>query len=172
MNSRAIIFAVMAWAGAPLSAHAESAMAAENSIVIENEARAELNWKLNCQGCHGVRGEGSAGGAPPMPGVVAQFLKVEGGREYLGRVPGVAHAPLSNDELADVLNWMLLRFACEPLPAGFQRYEPEELADYRTNVLISNAHVVRGELITKVAEGEGGAQPESKANRRVNPCSN
>jgi hypothetical protein len=54
-------------------------------------------------------------------------LWVPGGREYLCRVPGVATSPLSNDDLADVMNWMLWRFDKEHLPAAFRPFTAAEI---------------------------------------------
>src|SRR5262245_8771458 len=62
------------------------------------------HWVLNCQGCHRTDGSGSPETAPPLRGMVAQFTNVTGGREYLARVPGVATAPLTDTELAELLN--------------------------------------------------------------------
>lgn len=122
----------------------------ETQLRVKNSARAEFNWMMNCQGCHGVKGLGSPNGAPPMPGTVARFLTVDGGREYLAKVPGVANAPLTDEELSDVLNWMLLQFSCDALPAGFTGYGAHEVGELRKDVLITNAHQIRAELIRKL----------------------
>ena len=122
----------------------------ENDLIIHNPKRAEFNWMMNCQGCHGVKGEGNPGGAPPMPGVVNRFLEVEGGREYLARVPGVATSPINDKELADLLNWMLLRFSCGSLPKDFVAYKGVEIGKFRDEILITNAHIVRETLLSKL----------------------
>ena len=59
-----------------------------------------LDYALNCQGCHRADGTGTPGSVPPLAGSVGKFLRVPGGREYLGRVPGVAQAPLDDAALA------------------------------------------------------------------------
>jgi hypothetical protein len=87
---------------------------------VENPQRAWQHWTLNCQGCHRPDGHGSPGAAPDIAGAVAKFLRVDGGRDYLGRVPGVATSPLANNDLAEVLNWMLWRFDAADIPANFQ----------------------------------------------------
>jgi len=35
------------------------------------------------------------------------FMRVDGGREYLAQVPGSSQSPLSDQETADLLNWMV-----------------------------------------------------------------
>jgi len=66
-----------------------------------------------------------------MPGVVARFLSVPGGREYLIRVPGVAASPLPDDTLAVLVNWMLEKFDRENIPVDFTPYTREEVSSLR-----------------------------------------
>lgn len=134
---------------------------------VKDPARAKLNWLMNCQGCHGVKGEGSPGGAPAMPGVVAKFLTVEGGRQYLAQVPGVANAPLSDEELSDLMNWMINRFACGFLPDDVSRFSATEIATLRDDVLITDAHLVRAALMSKINHGSEVAAANSG---ELTPC--
>ncbi len=92
---------------------------------------AQTMWMLNCQGCHRADGGGTGGAVPPMPGIVARFLWVPGGREYLIRVPGVATSPLADDSLAVLVNWMLKKFDPENIPGEFTPYTPEEVSSLR-----------------------------------------
>jgi cytochrome c553 len=108
------------------------------------------HWVLNCQGCHRVDGTGSAQTAPALAGAVAKFTNVPGGREYLGRVPGVATAPLSDVDLAELLNWMLWRFDRADLSASFRPYTPEEVRALRKHPLRTEASRVRGSLVAQM----------------------
>jgi len=117
---------------------------------VENPQRAWQAWTLNCQGCHRPDGHGSAGAAPDIAGTVARFLRVDGGRDYLGRVPGVATSPLSSRDLAEVLNWMLWRFDSADIPANFQPFTAEEIDRLRTRPLRNEASQVRRELLKKI----------------------
>jgi len=119
---------------------------------VDNAQRAWQHWTLNCQGCHRPDGTGSAGTAPSLAGTVARFLSVPGGREYLGRVPGVATSPLSNADLSEVMNWMLWRFDKEHLPANFQPYTAAELGQLRTAPLRLEASQMRAELLKKAEQ--------------------
>lgn len=163
MIRSAIISAALSVAGGTASAVDNDA-----PIQISNPTRAEFNWLMNCQGCHGVDGQGSPGGAPPLPHVVAGFLHVEGGRNYLAQVPGVAHAPLTDGEIADVLNWMLLRFDCARIPKNFAAYSEREVAALRESVLITDAHIVRAELLA--ARGASQIGFEATDATRANTC--
>jgi len=114
--------------------------------------RAWQNWTMNCQGCHRVDGTGSAGTAPGLAGTVAKFVRVSGGREYLGRVPGVATSPLSNADLAEVVNWMLWRFDQQHLPTTFQPFTAAEIGELRAQPLRLEASQMRNDLLRKADE--------------------
>jgi len=119
---------------------------------VENAQRAWQHWVLNCQGCHRPDGTGSDGTAPSIAGTVARFLHAPGGREYLGRVPGVATSPLSDADLAEVLNWMLWRFDAAHVPPSFQPYTAEEVARLRQQPLRIEASRVRSDLLRKATQ--------------------
>jgi hypothetical protein len=143
-------------AQAPLAQPAQEAGAASSATApaaapagVENTQRAWQNWTLNCQGCHRFDGSGSDATAPGIAGTVAKFLLVPGGREYLIRVPGVATSPLSDTDLAEVMNWMLWRFDKEHLPASFQPYTAAEIAPLRAQPLRLEASQMRSSLLSQ-----------------------
>ncbi|MXW46557.1 MAG: hypothetical protein F4109_12700 [Gammaproteobacteria bacterium] len=116
---------------------------------------AELNWTMSCRGCHGTNAEGTEGGAPNMAGQVSRFLKVEGGRQYLVRVPGVAFASLSDAEVAELMNWMLWKFDKENIPDSFSPYDEKEVGRLREKPLLTSVAEVRRELILKIDDTPG-----------------
>lgn len=123
-----------------------------------NPQRAWQNWTLNCQGCHRPDGTGSEGTAPSLAGTVSKFLTVPGGREYLGRVPGVATSPLSSADLADLMNWMFVRFDKEHMPSDFAPFTADEIARLRTKPLRLEASTMRAALLEQ-------AEAAAKSNR-------
>jgi mono/diheme cytochrome c family protein len=125
---------------------------ADAPLGVDNAQRAWQHWTLNCQGCHRPDGSGSAGTAPSLAGTVARFLSVPGGREYLGRVPGVATSPLSNADLSEVMNWMLWRFDKEHLPANFQPYTAAEIGQLRAAPLRLEASQMRAQLLSRAEQ--------------------
>src|SRR5271170_1351612 len=131
---------------------AQTAAAESSPAGVDNPQRAWQHWTLNCQGCHRPDGTGSAGTAPSLAGTVARFLSVPGGREYLGRVPGVATSPLSDADLAEVMNWMLWRFDKEHLPANFQPFTAAEMGQLRSAPLRLEASQMRADLLKKADE--------------------
>jgi cytochrome c553 len=150
--------AVAAWSLAcgPLIAQPQAtAVALSAPAGVENPQRAWQHWTLNCQGCHRPDGTGSAGTAPSLAGTVARFLSVRGGREYLGRVPGVATSPLSDADLSEVVNWMLWRFDKEHLPARFEPYTAAEIGRLRGQPLRLEASQMRADLLKKADESAG-----------------
>ena len=116
---------------------------------VENAQRAWQNWTLNCQGCHRPDGTGSAETTPSLSGETAKFLAVPQGREYLARVPGVATSPLSDAQLAELLNWMLWRFDAAHLPKEFVPFNAAEVGRLRRAPLRLEASKVRAELLAQ-----------------------
>jgi mono/diheme cytochrome c family protein len=66
------------------------------------------DFVLHCAGCHKFDGSGSQ--VVPALDQVGNVFAVNGGRQYLARVPGVAQAPLNDQRLAALLNWLLGEF--------------------------------------------------------------
>ena len=108
---------------------------ASTAVLADDDARNRLAWMLQCQGCHRVDGAGTGDAVPALADQVARFLHVEGGREFLVRVPGVANAPLGDADLSALVNWMLAEFDPDHLPESFTPYAPAEVAALRTRPL-------------------------------------
>ncbi len=108
-----------------------------------------VEYALNCQGCHRADGTGTSGSVPPLTGSVARFLGVPGGREYLVQVPGVAQAPLDDATLAAVVNWMLERFDKAHLPSDFTPYGAAEIGRLRAHPL-TDVEGVRRRLLDAI----------------------
>jgi hypothetical protein len=121
---------------------------------VTNVQLAWQNWALNCQGCHRLDGSGSDATAPSLAGTVAKFLWAPGGREYLVRVPGVATSPLSDADLAEVMNWMLWRYDKAHLPSNFRPFTAAEMGPLRSRPLRLEAAGMRSDLLRK-AEASG-----------------
>jgi cytochrome c553 len=138
----------------PAPAPAPAPAAASTPAGVTNVQLAWQNWVLNCQGCHRLDGSGSDATAPSLAGTVAKFLWVPGGREYLARVPGVATSPLSDADLAEVMNWMLWRYDREHLPSDFRPFTAAEIGPLRSRPLRLEAAGMRRDLLSK-AEASG-----------------
>lgn len=112
------------------------------------------NYQLQCAGCHLSDGEGSAANdTPRMKDFVGNFLKVDGGREFLIRVPGMSQSALSDAQLADLVNWLMRPdgMAGKSVPEHYQPYTAEEVAGIR-KVAMLNLPQSRAGLIAKMRE--------------------
>ena len=112
-----------------------------------------LDYTLNCRGCHRADGSGTPHAVPQLARSMARFLSVEGGREYLARVPGVAQSALDDGAIAALLNWMLVRFDGERLDAGFRPYTAAEVARLRHDPLV-RVGATRAALLAQMEAGE------------------
>ena len=133
------------------AAHAESGQIQLPGVTSSRQA--QIDYMLKCQGCHRPDGSGDRVSNPPMNGAVAHFLKVPGGREYLGRVPGVATTDLDDARLANLLNWTLYRFDRANVPTDFKPYDAAEIRRLRASPLRVEAARTRAQLVAKMPGG-------------------
>ncbi|MGO1462929.1 MAG: cytochrome C [Marinobacter sp.] len=111
-----------------------------------------VNYQLQCLGCHLTNGEGAPrSDIPMMKNFVGNFLKVEGGREFLIQVPGASQSALSNSQLAELLNWMLKDggIAGGSAPKGFEPYTEQEVETHR-GIMIKDLPGYRLNLIKQI----------------------
>ena len=113
------------------------------------EPAAQL-YTLNCWGCHLPHAEGIPGTVPRLAHSMGYFLHLTEGRPYLVQVPGVANSPLSDQQIADVLNWMLESFSKDELPRDFKPYTVEDIRTYRPHPIVT-VKDTRRELAKKLA---------------------
>jgi len=115
---------------------------------------AKTNYILHCQGCHGADGVGLvADEVPPLLNSMGYFLHVPGGRRYLVQVPGAAHAPVDDAELAALLSYTLRRFSPDQLPDPFEPFTREEVTRNRRTA--TDVVPMREELILSIRERFG-----------------
>jgi hypothetical protein len=140
----AMLVAASGWAGSTAGNHPAIPG-------VSNPARARVDYMLKCQGCHHPDGSGNIANTPPLTGEVGKFLAVPGGREFLGRVPGVASTDLDDVRLAELLNWTLYTFDRGHMPANFSPYSAEELGALRKQPLRLERAEMRESLIRAIA---------------------
>ena len=115
-----------------------------------NEARAHTNYMLYCQGCHAPDGTGHKS-IPRLKGEVGHFLRLPAGRDFLVRVPGAATSILSDSDLAEVLNWIILTYGEDSIPPNFKYYTAEEVGRLRTSPLVEIKQY-RKQLVEQLAK--------------------
>ncbi len=120
---RRLIFLPLGWA--LLSGAGSAALGAD----------AQTNYLLYCSGCHLPSGIGNPPNVPTLHDELGRMMAVEEMRSYLVQVPGSSQTPLSDEELADVVNWVLNEFNAATLPADFRPISAEEVAAARGVIL-------------------------------------
>ena len=96
-----------------------------------------MNYLHYCAGCHLDDGTGKPShGIPNMRGVLGQFLRVDGGREFIIKVPGVSHTPLADSDVAALMNWLLDGIAQPSTPPGTQPYTAAEVTRLRSERMV------------------------------------
>ena len=86
-----------------------------------------------------------------MRGALGQFLKVPGGREFIVQVPGVMNSPLSDRDVANLMNWLLPALAPENLVASTAPYTADEIARLRQS-RPADVMAVRALLLNRMRE--------------------
>ncbi len=110
-------------------------------------ASPQYDYLLHCSGCHLENGAGSPPDVPDLRLSMEYLLGSPEGRSYLIRVPGASQAPISDKQLADVMNWMLKTYAPKKA-AEVSLYDEAEIARSRKNPLL-NAVLLREQLMSK-----------------------
>jgi mono/diheme cytochrome c family protein len=105
------------------------------AIAVSTRADPRGDYLLHCAGCHLADGRGNPPSVPPLAGSLGRIVSSPEGRDYLARVPGAAQAPISDEALAAVLNWVLLEFNGATLPRDFKPLRASEVTRSRSRVL-------------------------------------
>lgn len=111
--------------------------AGEAHRLAPNGQTPHMNFLHYCAGCHLPDGSGKPSkGIPNMRGVLGQFLRVEGGREFIVKVPGVSHTPLGDSDVAALMNWLLDGMAQPSTPPNTPPYTAAEVTRLRSERLV------------------------------------
>jgi mono/diheme cytochrome c family protein len=102
----------------------------------ESATNVAQNYVLFCGGCHGEAGRGVPHKVPALAEKIGRYLRVEGGREFLVRVPGVANSQLSDAAAAAVMNLCLEKFAAPVERAGVAPYTAADIAAARRQPML------------------------------------
>jgi cytochrome c553 len=105
------------------------AMAADKPLKM-NTDRAKFNYQMFCQGCHTPDGTGGKS-VPKIKDHIGYFLQNQVAREYLVRVPGSANSSLNDEQLAEVLNWMILELGGKSVPTDVKYFTTKEVGTLR-----------------------------------------
>ena len=123
------------------------------SLPAQADQTPDVNYMLHCMGCHVADGSGSPPQVPDVRGEMGRLLAVPGGREYLVQIPGAATSPVSDAELAALINYMLATFSGDTVPATFTPFTAEEVGRLRP-AWLTDPEPVRARLLEALANSE------------------
>lgn len=115
------------------------------AVAADDDVRA--NYLLACRGCHLVDGSGVPPEIPSLRNTLGALVASSEGRDYIVRVPGASQSRLNNQQLADVLNWILVEFNADTLPVDFRPLSAGDVAEARKQILADPAKM-RASLMT------------------------
>ena len=90
-----------------LSAVGRHAIADQSSRVEHVSGEVRVFYLERCGGCHGLQGVSAPREIPSLRGVAGRFLCTKAGREYVVRLPSIALAPLNDEVLAQLVNFVM-----------------------------------------------------------------
>jgi len=101
-------------------------------------------------GCHLADGSGQPGRVPSIRRSLVVLSGSAQGRDYVIRVPGVAQSPLSSEDTAALLNWMVRNLSDLDVPATVTDYSAGEIERSRHRPL-ARVKDLRAQLLTGAA---------------------
>ena len=138
-------------------AQTHDSMAETRPPAIPTFTKPQSDYLLGCGGCHGENGTSNSKLVPELRGQVGFFLNTPEGREYLVRLPNVAFSTMSDQELADVLNFMVFRIGGASVPAHAAPYTIAEVARLRKQPLNEVSLVDYRKRLVEMLIGQHGA---------------
>ena len=114
-------------------------------LALPAAADPHTDYLLHCSGCHRADGSGLPPDVPSLAGNLGRIVATAAGREYVVRVPGASQTPLSDGELAAVINWVLVQFNADTLPPGFKPLREAEVSKARGRGVLPDPHKFRRE---------------------------
>jgi mono/diheme cytochrome c family protein len=99
------------------------------------QADPKVDYLLHCSGCHMPDGSGLTDVVPNLHDTMGRIVAEPEGRTYIVRVPGASQAPISDEKLTEVLNWMLTEFSSDTLPENFKPLTVKEVKRARSRLL-------------------------------------
>jgi mono/diheme cytochrome c family protein len=100
-----------------------------------SEAWARGAFLERCGGCHGLDGKSAAALVPDLRDQVGYFLCTPEGRAYIGRLPNVAFSGVSDQQLAEMVNYTVFQIGGSSAPAKAKPYTAAEVGRLRRRPL-------------------------------------
>lgn len=114
---------------------------------------ARTAYLLGCGGCHGETGRSSPAIVPDLASQVGFFLCSPQGRDYLVRLPNVAFAHLSTEDLTRLMNFIVFSLGGTSAPRNAAPYTAAEVERLRHEPLqAGNFMAYRQQVIAGVVK--------------------
>ena len=108
-----------------------------------------FSYLLHCSGCHIEDGSGDPPEVPDLRQDLDLLLTSAEGRSYMLQVPGVTDTPITTQEMADLMNWMIAKFY--PELKSFKQFSADEVQAGRDNRL-ANPLESRQQIISRLSK--------------------
>lgn len=127
----ALALVATGWWSSPVvavGAPAQSPALVDTLAALRSNTPAHKDYLLHCAGCHGLDGAGAPRqGVPDFRHSAGVFTRTASAREYLIRVPGSSGSLLTDQELANVLNWIVAEFGADAVAPDFHPFSAGEV---------------------------------------------
>lgn len=109
------------------------------------------HYLMGCVGCHGGNGTTINRMVPNLQGEVGYFLNLPEGRDYLIRLPNIAFSTNSDQEVAELLNYLIFNMAGDSTPKGTKAFTAAEVTRLRKQPLTEiNLTDYRNQLVERL----------------------
>jgi len=123
-----ILASAFAFASVGYAAEPDSANASGEGLL----THAQSAYLESCGGCHGLQGVSARDIVPDLRDRVGYWMCTTEGREYIVKLPNVAFADRSDQELADLLNFVVFGLGGPSVQKGAKPYTADEVRALRT----------------------------------------
>ena len=122
------------WAACLLAVSGSVYSSPQEGEKLEQLTRAQWIYLERCGGCHGIQGRSAPKLVPSLRDQIGYFLCTPETRAYLIRLPSVATAPVPDDVLADLMNFVVFQLGAADKARG-EEFTAAEVAKLRAQPL-------------------------------------
>ena len=140
--------------------------------MVTHLSASQSTYLQRCGGCHGIQGVSNPTVVPTLRGQVGQFLCTQEGREYLLRLPSIATSPLSDEQVADLMNFVVFSLGgAQPDAVRAPVFGSREVHELRRKPLNEIALVKYRSALVEALIRRCGASPALRGYGAVLPVS-
>lgn len=117
-------------------AAAHPVVSQERPVMDDASVSARSDYIEHCGGCHGIKGSSSPARVPILRDRVGYFMCLPEARDYLVRLPNVAHARIEDPaELANLVNYVVFSIGGRSVRSDTRPFTPGEVERLRRTPL-------------------------------------